>query len=341
MAPCSSKLLLVNGVPLAGDVPPVATFLQSTAGAYTTTRTYGGASLVLFLERHIRRLVHSARLLSQSRPSLFSAGSVPAVFPLIDSVPHRIHDSLEIGLRLALRDRDRSGSTDELAITALVRGRCDSDGLDVLLHVGFFIPPPFGAFGARLAVAGPGRDLAEAKYSDWVRVRQGLEKMRPPSVTELLLTNDGDSILEGTVTNFFVVRRKVIHDFTEPPPTEQELCSFVVQTAPISDGILPGVIRQLVIEICSSMNIPIEEVAPSWSDHALWQEAFITSSLRLVQHVETIQFPTSSKILHTRSFQEFSWATKQFQGIGHITRHIQNEIINRAAEESFKINQYS
>ena len=33
-----------------------------------------------------------------------------------------------------------------------------------------------------------------------------MEKMRPPGVTELLLTSDGDHhILEGAVTNFFVV----------------------------------------------------------------------------------------------------------------------------------------
>lgn len=36
-----------------------------------------------------------------------------------------------------------------------------------------------------------------------------MEKVRPPSATELLLTNDGDRILEGSVTNFFVVCRKV------------------------------------------------------------------------------------------------------------------------------------
>ena len=36
-----------------------------------------------------------------------------------------------------------------------------------------------------------------------------LEKLRPPSVTELLLSNDGDRILEGCVTNFFVICRKV------------------------------------------------------------------------------------------------------------------------------------
>lgn len=37
------------------------------------------------------------------------------------------------------------------------------------------------------------------------RVRKKLEKMRPPNVTELLLTNNGDELLEGTITNFFVV----------------------------------------------------------------------------------------------------------------------------------------
>lgn len=41
------------------------------------------------------------------------------------------------------------------------------------------------------------------------RRRKSLEKLRPPLVTELLLSNDGDQILEGSVTNFFVVCRKV------------------------------------------------------------------------------------------------------------------------------------
>lgn len=41
------------------------------------------------------------------------------------------------------------------------------------------------------------------------RIRKSLEKLRPDSVTELLLSNDGDRILEGCVTNYFVVCRKV------------------------------------------------------------------------------------------------------------------------------------
>jgi hypothetical protein len=40
-------------------------------------------------------------------------------------------------------------------------------------------------------------------------MRNGMESMSPPGVTELLLTNDGDHILECSVTNFFVVCLKV------------------------------------------------------------------------------------------------------------------------------------
>lgn len=73
------------------------------------------------------------------------------------------------------------------------------------------LQPLFGirGNGAQLAVAGYGRNVAAAKYSDWVRIRKTLEKLRPPSVTELLLSYNGDQILEGCVTNFFVVCRKV------------------------------------------------------------------------------------------------------------------------------------
>lgn len=41
------------------------------------------------------------------------------------------------------------------------------------------------------------------------RLRKPLEMLRPPFATELLLSDNGDRILEGTITNFFVVRFKV------------------------------------------------------------------------------------------------------------------------------------
>ncbi|XP_019705869.1 uncharacterized protein [Elaeis guineensis] len=317
------RYLIVNGVPHAGDVPPVSAFLESTSGAYTTTRTHGSAALVLFWERHLRRLADSAQILAGSRPEFFGSDHPRARFQAVSAaIRPFVEESLRAGLGLALRERDRAGSTEELAITALVRGsEEEEDGLDVFLHIGFFIPPVFGTAGAHLAVAGRGRDVAAAKYSDWARIRKGMEKMRPPPVTELLLTNDGDRILEGSVTNFFVVCRKVVHDMTDEALNDPESARlFEVQTAPLSDGVLPGVIRQLVID----KGIPLQEVAPSWSDRELWKEAFVTSSLRLLQHVETIQAPISFKELHLKkTWKDASWEVKRFKGVGLITTEIQ------------------
>ncbi|KAL0912020.1 hypothetical protein M5K25_017960 [Dendrobium thyrsiflorum] len=218
----ASRFLVVNGVAQADDVPPVSNLLESLAGleaikvtltlfyalgVYTTTRTHGNASLLLFWERHLRRLSNSARILANHRPDIFGAPApvdLSAIRPLVD-------ESLQVGLGFALAERVRRAEVveefTELAVTVLIcnGGVSGSSALDLYLHIGFYVPPVFGAAGARLALAGRGRDLAEAKYSQWARIRKDMERMRPPMVSELLLSNDGDRILEGSVTNFFVV----------------------------------------------------------------------------------------------------------------------------------------
>ncbi|KAH6801574.1 D-aminoacid aminotransferase-like PLP-dependent enzymes superfamily protein [Perilla frutescens var. frutescens] len=242
---------------------------------------------------------------------------------------------------------------EELAFTVLLSGNCDnldywrggfdegriSEVLDVYLHVGGYVPPAFGAreSAARLAVVGRGRDLANAKYTDWVRLRKRLEKLRPPSATELLLSNDGERILEGCLTNFFVVSLKEKNEDTsnvEP----QNFRGIEVQTAPLSDGVLPGVIRQVIRDICLEIGIPFREVAPSWSKRELWTEAFITNSLRVLQHVETIQAPDAWKSIESNNWQEIAWAEKRFRdGPGMITSMLQKEILERASIESFPV----
>ncbi|XP_028552521.1 uncharacterized protein LOC110109581 isoform X2 [Dendrobium catenatum] len=345
----ASRFLVVNGVPQADDVPPVSNLLESLAGleailtvfcaqgVYTTTRTHGNASLLLFWERHLRRLSNSARILANHLPDIFGA-LAPVV---LSSIRPLVDESLQVGLGFALAERVRRAEVveefTELAVTVLIcnGGVSGSSALDLYLHIGFYVPPVFGAAGARLALAGRGRDVAEAKYSQWAR--KDMERMRPPMVSELLLSNDGDRILEGSVTNFFVVC-KVVGDKADDSTYDLEKApSFVVQTAPLSDGVLPGVIRQLVIEVCSSIGIPLREVAPSWSSHELWKESFITSGLRLVQHVESIQIPTC-KDFHLRSWNEVSWVTKRFEGVGLVTSQIQKEIIARTYAEGYLIN---
>ncbi|KAA8534327.1 hypothetical protein F0562_031846 [Nyssa sinensis] len=301
-----SRFLFANGVVLPpSDTPSVSTFLEAHPGAYTTSRTHNNV------------------------------------------------------LPVALKER-KSG--EELAITALVSGNSeklsDNDSLtedklsrilDVYVHVGIYIPPVFGIQenGAHLAVVGRGRDVANAKYSDWVRLRKPLEKLRLPSVTELLLSNDRDRILEGCVTNFFVVCRKGNNDISNDAKGKdlydyRSAYSVEIQTAPISDGVLPGVIRQVIIDVCSSMGIPLREVAPSWSESEIWEEAFIDKgfqasghssydSLRLLQHVETIQVPSSLGIAGIKILEGGNMGGEAVQG-GSWEDHCSNP--ERDLEES-------
>ncbi|MBA0666285.1 hypothetical protein Goklo_002715, partial [Gossypium klotzschianum] len=313
----SMRFLYSNGVvSCSPDAPPITTFLESLPGSYTTTRTHENGTTLLFWERHLKRLSNSTRILLNSNPELmfkankkspllFSPFSVTSSLKWESRIRSLVSNSLNQVLPIALKERSNG---EELAVTALV--------LDLHVHIGSYIPPVFGIeeSGAHLALLGRGRDFADAKYSDWVRLRKPLEKLKPPSVTELLLSNDGDRILEGCITNFFVICQrdkseaegKYLDDYNNVNSVE-------VQTAPISDGVLPGVIRQLVIEVCHSKGIPVCEVAPSWEKHRLWEEAFVTNSLRVLQHVETIKVSQPWESLDSKSFEGISWIEKKFQ----------------------------
>ncbi|EOA24486.1 hypothetical protein CARUB_v10017743mg [Capsella rubella] len=279
------------------EAPPVTTFLESQTGAYTTTRTINNGTSFLFWERHMKRLSSSIRILLNSKPDLlFSSGSSPR-FWMNQPVPYSniydlVNGSMSEALKSVVVKESKRSYEEELAVTVLVTGNveklnslddgnnCDEerkvlDFLDVWLHIGYSpFPLSVGENAASLALVGRGRNVAAAKYSDWVRLRKPLEKFRPLSTTELLLSNDGDHLLEGCITNFFVVFRRVK---SSENLYGGSLNEFEVQTAPITDGVLPGVIRDIVIEVCLSKGIPCRERAPSWSDHELWEEAFITS----------------------------------------------------------------
>ncbi|XP_071732118.1 uncharacterized protein [Rutidosis leptorrhynchoides] len=345
--------LFVNGVVSPVPTPPVTKLLESHPGAYTTFRTHNNGLQLLFWERHLRRIANSAKILFDTCPKLlFQPGTnlTSTSLQQIKSmqwesvISSLVNDSMIKAIPYALKER--KGET-ELAFTALVSGNMDNLTIDkrvgeedirrvfdLHLHVSLYAPVVFGtrATGAHLAVVGNGRDVANAKYSDWVRMRKPLEKLRPPSATELLLSKDGDQILEGCLTNFFVICRKDnIEDDSERAEKTHLKSTYdhtlELQTAPISDGVLPGVVREVVLEVCLEIGIPIREVAPSWSKRHLWEEAFITNGLRLLQHVETIRVPSSWHSLGSKTWKEITWHEKQFKG----------EVIKRAKLEGYPI----
>ncbi|KAK9081014.1 hypothetical protein Syun_030694 [Stephania yunnanensis] len=360
------KYLVVNGVVSPSvEVPPVSSLLETHPGAYTTSRTHCNASCLLFWERHLRRLADSTRILVESRPDLlFGLGdkrvfskSHCTSFSLWESVIcPRVDDSLRKLLPIALKGRT---SKEELVITTLVSGNLrnlgdldEGDGkqdtffraLDVYVHIGFYVPPVFGDEDncGRLAVVGRGRDIARAKFAKWVRQRKKFEGLKPPLVNEILLTNDGDQILEGGVTNFFVVCRK---DDSSSNPENKFI--YEVQTASINEGVLPGIVRQLIIEVCVAKEIPVREVAPSWSQRELWEEAFITNGLRLVQHVESIQVPSSLELKNLSLLADILFEIAIFlvrrltaiRSFGQCA--ILKEIMVRAAVEGYAVSEFT
>lgn len=357
----ANRFLCRNGVVLpAADTPPVAAFLEAQPGAYTTIRTHNNVSELLFWERHLSRLSNSFKLLLRENPNLLleKPGNCSAQLwelsnrsLMWDSVIRcLVNDSMRKVMPFAVKERK---FREEFAFTVLLSGNWEnldywrdgfdegriSEVLDVYLHVGRYVPPIFGAreSAARLAVVGRGRDFANAKYTDWVRTRKRLEKLRPPSVTELLLSNDGEQILEGCLTNVFVISLKE-KDWDASTVELQNCRGIEVQTAPLSDGVLPGVIRQVIRDICLKIGIPFREVAPSWSKRELWMEAFITNSLRVLQHVETIQAPNAWKSVESNNWQEITWVEKRFpDGPGMITSMLQKEILEKASVESFPV----
>ena len=82
--------------------------------------------------------------------------------------------------------------------------------------------------------------------------------------------NDRDEVAEGASANVFVVK------------------GGTVLTPPLHAGILPGVTRQLVLEIGRGLGLPMREETLRVDDLRAADEAFITSTLKEALPVRTI-----------------------------------------------------
>ena len=144
---------------------------------------------------------------------------------------------------------------------------------------------PSGALHVACAI-GPPRDRPHVKNIAWIRDRQDLELRSSqamegwPGVTccdTLLCTETGD-LLEGLVTNFFVI---------VDTSGDGAGCGYKVQTAPESD-VLAGVSRRKVIDACRRLDIPVDVSCPNPLEASTWIGAFLTNSVRQVQNLDGV-----------------------------------------------------
>ncbi|GBG68761.1 hypothetical protein CBR_g3301 [Chara braunii] len=371
----ASVVLVKNGIKLDCTFASAADLLRSLPNhAYTTTRTTKEGTLLMCWDRHMLRLFDSRNRLHLSQctgSALSSMGTNVAAndeknakeeeeeeedFACFKS---KVEASVHVAMEEALLTK-REGEGEELNVVILA-GIGEKKG-DVYVNVAPLrllkedvasLPAP-----VEVAVMGPARTLPDVKYTDWVKIRRSLEKNKPASVSEVILSNDGRTLLEGMVTNFFVIKRRrqrsensqevsiVMRDddgddnardekhgyggnghdsdiggsgektgrssSSFPPSTTSSSSSYSgslsvttepcgvsitdieLQTATLVEGVLPGIIRSLILDICAERGISVRETAPSLDDRAEWMGGFLTNSLHPLRPISSIYLTSES-----------------------------------------------
>ncbi len=126
------------------------------------------------------------------------------------------------------------------------------DGIEVgLVHVGR---------------ATDGTSAAGAKTSNYLTSVLALDDVRQRGAQEAIVVGALGELIEGATSNLFLVRSHA----GKP----------ILDTPPISSGILEGITRSTVIELATTLGIPVREQSISSADLYGADEAFITSTIR-------------------------------------------------------------
>jgi branched-chain amino acid aminotransferase len=226
---------------------------------YETLRTYGGRPF--HLDRHLGRLRRSA-------------GRLAIEIPLSDG---------DLAGRLdALLAR---AANDESYIRMIVsRGVGDISyrfervkGPTVVMAVRPYEPPPESHFaeGIAVIVSSVRRNHPSAldpaiKSCNLINNILAVREAQARGAVEALLLNAAGDLAEGASSNVFLVR------------------SGTLLTPPLDAGILPGITREVVLELAARNDIPAREQRLTVEDLFGADEAFITSTLKEVAPVRTV-----------------------------------------------------
>lgn len=112
--------------------------------------------------------------------------------------------------------------------------------------------------------------IAGIKCSSYAMNLIALREAQQAGADEALMLNTAGELCEAATSNLFLVN------------------SGKVFTPHLASGCLPGIAREAVIELCQELNIPCLECALNLADLAACDQAFLTSSLRRIQPITTL-----------------------------------------------------
>ena len=218
---------------------------------FETIATHGGRPFMLV--DHIRRLRHSAELvyidLPVDEPTLCSE------------------------VEAAVAESGNSECYLRLTVTRGIGGLGLDPGLSenscrILIVTPLQRPPLVAYENGVSAISYRPQRTAEstqasgAKVGNYLVAVLAMRQARPSNANEALIVNSEGRVVEGATSNLFV---RFGGEFVTPPE---------------SAGILPGITRQLVLEVAERAKISVSYRCPTLSELSAADEIFITSSVR-------------------------------------------------------------
>ena len=218
-------------------------------GLFETMRAYNGT--IFLLERHLRRLLKSAEIIGlDSQLTGIDLGK--ACLKTL-----KANGLKEARLRLTV-SRGEAGS---------FPGHQWKGEPTVLITASPYTPLPAASYenGFKAVVS----SLCRCSQSSLSRIKSAnyltsvLAKMEAEAagLDEALLLNESGTITEGSISNVFFVT------------------SGTLMTPPLESGILPGITREVVLELAGALSITIAEDELKMADLERVGEAFLTNSV--------------------------------------------------------------
>jgi len=239
-------------------------------GVYEVCRTYGGR--VRLLARHLARLRASAGLIALTVP--FDDQTLEA----------RIAETLAA----AALQPWRPGMPDAYVRLLLTRGvgelsydphACPTPTLVIIARP--HTPPPAHVYqaGVRVALVEVERNRREAlnpqiKSNNLLNNALAMQQALTRGAFEAVMRNHDGHLAECSQSNLFVVT------------------GGLVRTPPVAQGLLPGITRAFVLELCRQLGIPCEESVLEPADLLNAGEAFLTSTTREIVPIVAVDDAT-------------------------------------------------
>ena len=258
-----SRLIYINGELLPKDQAKISVFdhgLLYGDGVFEGIRTYGGR--VFRLEKHLRRLYAGAEAIRLTIP-LSQAQMAHAVTETVAA-----NGDLSNGyIRLVV-----TRGVGTLGLNPML---CGSPQVIIIVDTITLYPKELYENGLKLITATTVRNHPKA-LNPFVKSLNYLNNILAKlegidaGVPEALMLNHEGYVAEATGDNVFIVH------------------NGVVQTPPVSAGILEGITRGEVIDICREQGREVQEVATRLKDMLVADECFLTGTAAEVVPVVSV-----------------------------------------------------